>query len=70
MTPVKVNLEKNKDYYYCTCGKSSDKLFCDGAHVGSDFSPTAFKVEETKDYYLCPCKKSSNDPFCDGAHSK
>jgi len=69
-TPVKINLEANKDYYYCTCGKSEDGIFCNGAHQGTEFTPKVFSVEKTKEYYLCPCKKTEAEPFCDGAHTK
>ena len=69
-TPIKTILEANKNYYFCTCGKSSDKVLCDGSHKGTEFTPTQFTVEKTQDYYLCPCKKSANLPFCDGSHSK
>ena len=68
--PVQVSLEKDKEYYYCTCGNSKDGVFCDGAHQGSDFAPTKFSVEENKDYYMCSCKKTQGSPFCDGAHIK
>jgi CDGSH-type Zn-finger protein len=66
--PVKVSLEAGKSYHYCTCGKSSDGVLCDGAHKGSGFTPKAFSVKQSKDYYLCSCKKSANEPFCDGSH--
>ena len=69
-TPVSKKLEANKTYYFCTCGKSADKVLCDGNHQGTGKSPTAFTVEETKEYYLCSSKKSGNLPFCDGSHSK
>jgi CDGSH-type Zn-finger protein len=67
-TPVKINLEANKDYHFCTCGKSSDKVLCDGSHKGTAKTPTTFSVTETKDYYLCGSKSSKNLPFCDGSH--
>ena len=70
MEPVKVKLEKNKDYYYCRCGKSADKIFCDGAHQGTPFTPEKFQVNFDKEYYLCPCKKSDKMPYCDGSHAK
>jgi len=69
-TPVKVKLEANKTYHFCTCGKSKDNVFCDGAHKGTDFKPKAFSVEKTDEYYLCGSKKSANLPFCDGSHTK
>ena len=65
-----VLLEANKEYYYCTCGKSADGIFCNGAHKGTEFTPKVFTVTETKEYHLCGCKKTKNAPFCDGSHSK
>lgn len=67
--PVKIKLEAGKTNYFCTCGKSSDGVLCNGTHKGTEFVPNAFEVEETKDYYLCRCKKSGNLPFCDGSHA-
>ena len=69
-TPVKMELEANKKYFFCTCGKSKDGVLCDGAHKGTDFTPSVFSGEESKEYYLCSCKKSKNGPFCDGSHTK
>ncbi|WKX76233.1 CDGSH iron-sulfur domain-containing protein [Zobellia laminariae] len=31
-TPVKVALEKDKRYAWCTCGHSETNVFCDGSH--------------------------------------
>jgi CDGSH-type Zn-finger protein len=69
-TPVKITLEANKSYHFCTCGKSKDKVLCDGSHQRTSFTPTEFSVEKTGEYYLCGSKKSGNLPFCDGSHSK
>jgi len=66
--PVKMNLETDKDYYFCTCGKSANGVLCNGTHKGSEFKPTIFSVKQSKDYHLCACKKSANMPFCDGSH--
>ncbi len=30
--PYKVDLEKGKQYYWCTCGNSKNQPFCDGSH--------------------------------------
>lgn len=67
---MSTRLEANKEYYYCTCGKSKDALFCDGSHKGTEFTPKKFTVTETKEYNLCGCKKTLNVPFCDGSHAK
>lgn len=67
-SPIAVELEAGKTYYWCTCGKSAGQPFCDGSHKGTDFAPQAFTAEESKTAYLCACKHSKGQPFCDGAH--
>ena len=69
-TPIKVTLEKDKEYYFCACGRSNNQPFCDGSHVGTDFKPKSFVAEESGDGYLCQCKHSANLPFCDGTHKQ
>ena len=68
--PTAVMLEKNEDYYFCTCGRSSSQPFCDGSHAGTDFTPKVFTAEKEGEAYLCQCKHTANAPFCDGAHMK
>jgi CDGSH-type Zn-finger protein len=67
-TPIAVELTAGKTYYWCSCGRSAGQPFCDGAHKGTDFAPTAFTAAETGTAYLCGCKHTKNQPFCDGAH--
>jgi CDGSH-type Zn-finger protein len=69
--PSKVNLEKDKNYHWCTCGLSAKQPFCDGTHKNNtDKKSQSFQVAENKDYYLCTCKRTKNPPYCDGSHSK
>lgn len=35
-------------YYWCSCGKSNNKSFCDGSHKDSEFTPVAFKMTEKR----------------------
>ena len=46
--PIAVEVEKDKSYYWCSCGKSSKQPFCDSSHKGTEFSPLVYKAEETK----------------------
>ena len=68
--PVKVNFLKDKEYHFCTCGKSSNQPFCNGSHVGTSFKPKAIVAKQDEEVHLCACKHTSNTPFCDGTHAK
>lgn len=68
--PVSVELEAGKEYYFCTCGRSSDQPFCDGSHSGTSLSPKAFTAEKDGKAALCQCKQTGDAPFCDGTHAK
>jgi CDGSH-type Zn-finger protein len=69
-TPIPVEVEAGKDYWWCTCGKSAKQPFCDGSHKGSTFSPLKYTADKTGRVFFCTCKRTANAPLCDGAHSK
>ena len=66
--PIAIDVEAGRSYFWCSCGKSQKQPFCDGAHKGTEFLPTAFKATETTKVWFCACKKSGKAPLCDGAH--
>ncbi|NMP17874.1 glutamate synthase-related protein [Thalassotalea sp. Y01] len=68
--PIKVELERDNDYFFCACGRSKSQPFCDGSHAGTSFKPQKFTAEEDGIQYLCQCKHSLNQPFCDGSHKQ
>ena len=68
--PANIQLEKNKKYFWCSCGRSKNQPFCDGSHVGTNLSPKEFIAESTGKFSLCQCKSTANPPFCDGSHTK
>ena len=51
-TPIGINVEEGKSYYWCTCGKSSKQPFCDGSHTGSEFGPLTYKAEQSKKVFF------------------
>ena len=67
-TPIPVEVEAGKTYFWCSCGKSSKQPFCDGAHKGSEFTPAKWEAEEDGRKFFCACKQTEGQPFCDGAH--
>ena len=69
-SPIAVDVEAGKTYYWCSCGKSATQPFCDGSHQGTSFTPTAFTAEKSETVYFCACKHSKNGVRCDGSHTK
>ncbi len=68
--PVKVELKKGEEKYWCACGLSNNQPYCDGSHRTTDLTPKKFVAEETGDAFLCMCKHTKNSPYCDGTHAK
>lgn len=66
--PVKVQLVKGQEYYFCTCGLSKSQPFCDGTHVGTSFKPKVIVTEKDATVILCTCKATKKSPYCDGTH--
>ena len=69
-SPIPIEVEAGKTYFWCSCGKSSKQPFCDGSHKDTEFTPMAWKAEESAKKFFCACKMSDKRPFCDGTHSK
>jgi CDGSH-type Zn-finger protein len=69
-TPIPVEVEAGKSYWWCTCGKSARQPFCDGSHKGSEFVPQKYDAQATGRVWFCGCKQTANAPLCDGAHKK
>ena len=40
--PIPHDVEKDKSYFWCSCGKSKNQPFCDGSHAGSEFTPLKY----------------------------
>ncbi len=68
--PVIVELEKDKTYAWCACGKTKNEPFCDGSHKKTDIIPLKFTAEKNGKFSLCTCKQTKKAPFCDGTHAK
>jgi len=69
-SPIPLELESGKTYFWCACGKSAKQPLCDGSHKGTNFVPLALTAEESKKAWLCACKHTKNPPFCDGTHKQ
>ena len=68
--PKKITLNKDKEYYFCVCGRSNKQPFCDSSHAGTVFKPRVFTADQDGEAYLCACKHTGNAPYCDGSHKQ
>lgn len=68
--PIKVELTKGEEQYWCACGLSNNQPYCDGSHRTTDITPLKFEAADSGEAYLCMCKHSKNAPYCDGTHAK
>ena len=67
-SPQMEQLEEGTIYAWCTCGKSENQPWCNGAHMESEFAPKVFKADESKTAAMCMCRQTKNAPYCDGSH--
>jgi len=67
-SPIEVEVQDGKKYFWCTCGMSAKQPFCDGSHKDSDFTPLEYTAEKDGKVWLCACKQTKGQPFCDGSH--
>ena len=68
-TPIPVEVEEGKSYFWCACGLSKNQPFCDGSHAGTGITPRTYTATETKSVRFCGCKASKTGAICDGAHN-
>jgi len=68
--PIPVQLTAGEEKPWCACGQSQNQPFCDGSHVGSEFSPVAFTPDADAEAFLCACKHTGAPPYCDGSHAQ
>ena len=62
---IAADVEQSKSYFWCSCGKSSERSYYDGSHNVIKFNPVVYKAELTKKMFFCASKLTNNQPFYD-----
>ncbi|WP_420411455.1 CDGSH iron-sulfur domain-containing protein [Roseibium sp.] len=68
--PYPVEVESEKNYFWCACGRSKNQPFCDGSHKGTGLAPVKYTADKTGKVFFCGCKSSAKSPLCDGSHNR
>ena len=68
-SPIPVEVEAGKSYFWCTCGRSGNQPFCDGSHKPTSFTPMKWTADKDGKKFFCGCKMTDGQPFCDGTHN-
>lgn len=69
-SPIPVEVEAGKTYFWCSCGRSSKQPFCDGSHKGTGLEPMKYQADKDGRLFFCACKATEGAPLCDGSHNK
>ena len=48
-SPYGVDVEEDKTYFWCSCGKSKNQPLCDGSHQDTEFLPMKFTTFPKRD---------------------
>lgn len=69
---VRITVSKDKNYYWCSCGLSEPKPFCDGSHKDDEKGRKLIHYMSTQDRFInfCTRKKTNHPLICDGSHNK
>lgn len=62
-----IHLQSGKYYFFCTCGKSRRKPYCDGNHSGTGRKPLQFRANVSKEHTIRPCNENCS-PHCQNTY--
>jgi CDGSH-type Zn-finger protein len=51
-SPMPIEVEEGKTYFWCACGKSAKQPFCDGSHKDTGIAPVKITAAATKKMFF------------------
>jgi len=63
LQPKATHMDIGTNYFWCACGLSKDKTFCDGSHKTTSFKPLKFSISEKKLTTFALAKRQKRSPF-------
>lgn len=66
--PYRIDVKEGEKKSFCSCGKTSNPPYCDGAHKETGKTPYRITFEKDQKVSICGCGQSKNMPYCDGSH--
>jgi CDGSH iron-sulfur domain-containing protein 3 len=71
--PIRILVEPDKTYSWCSCGLTLKAPFCDSTHKnieGMPFRSVKVRFDKAQEILFCQCKQTRTPPFCDNACGK
>ena len=71
LTPLRIEVEEGKTYFWCACGRSQKEPWCDGSHKVTSIRPVKWVAPKSGIASICACRATRRPGrvLCDGAHA-
>lgn len=67
--PYAAEVETDRKYFRCACGRGPKQSFCDGSHKGACLAPVPIEAQETGTAWFCGCESTASKPLCDATRA-
>ncbi len=67
--PFRTEVAAGRASWWCACGRSARRPFCDGSHQGTSLTPVEHEAGQDGALFFCGCEHAGGPPLCDGSHA-
>jgi CDGSH-type Zn-finger protein len=71
VTPLRLEVEEGKTYFWCACGRTQTEPWCDGSHKITTIRPVKWVAPKSGTASICACRATRRPGrvLCDGSHA-